>query len=108
MVCAMPGRSRRRGTRVRAAASPHRGGELRWRTHLRLLPPAAELTRTESGQASAGRDLRRTLPRPRLRPPLDALEDHLVDAALAREQEPDRVRSIAAWPWMTDSRLPAD
>ena len=36
---------------------------------------------------------------------LDALEDHLEAALRKMENEPDRIRSIIAWPWIINSLL---
>ena len=34
---------------------------------------------------------------------IDALEDHLVDALKAMENNPERVASITRWPWIVNS-----
>lgn len=36
---------------------------------------------------------------------LDALEDHLEASLLALERNPERVKSIVAWPWIMDALL---
>ncbi len=80
----------------------HKNQKLTLPSNLRLvfLPPyAPELNPVEQ----IGDDLREKFFHNRVFDSIEALEDHLVSALLAYENDSDRVRSIAGWDWIIKS-----
>lgn len=77
----------------------HTGGELKVPSNLRLLPLppyAPELNPVEH----VWDELREKHFHNLVFDSLDALEDHLEASLLALERNPERVKSIVAWPWI--------
>jgi len=82
----------------------HTGGELKVPANLRLLPLppyAPELNPVEH----VWDELREKHFHNRVFDSLDALEDHLETSLLALERDPDRIKSIVAWPWIMNALL---
>jgi len=79
----------------------HTGGELKVPANLPLPPYAPELNPVEH----VWDELREKHFHNRVFDSLDALEDHLETSLLALERDPDRIKSIVAWPWIMNALL---